>query len=550
MPVPAPEQAAVDPAGDATEDGLGAYLEASMLQLDGRHPEAVRFFLRALAADSSQAAPRLGLAISYTEMGQPDSALFWAEAAARGEPESAEPHRIAGLNLARLGRAREAVAAFERALERDPEDLSARMSVLGLLEVLRDHEASLRVLDEAPPGIRSMDPFRVRRARLLLQLDRPEEAVPELTFVLRREGAFPEAEALLLLALGRGDDPERNIPEAESLLVARPDLHRVRAAVARLLLATEGWRAAEPHVLRLLEEQPGEPVVRRLEGLLRFRQERFEEAERAFREAQEAAPRDPEALRWLCRIALVREDAAEALRLASRIQTLEPGDPEGLFCQALALASIDRKEEALAAVQALLAAEPGDRAAGLLGSAILGELRRFPEAVAMISEVRERYPEDPEVTFRLGALLEQSGRVDSALAVFDTLLAAAPDDHRALNYAGYMCIERGIRLEQAVERVRRALELEPENGAYLDSYGWGLHRVGRTEEALDFLERAAERSPEEAVIHRHLGEVRSALGRTEEARSSLRRARDLDPEDRETGRLLDDLEGEDELGSP
>ncbi len=47
-----------------------------------------------------------------------------------------------------------------------------------------------------------------------------------------------------------------------------------------------------------------------------------------------------------------------------------------------------------------------------------------------------------------------------------------------LNYLGYMLADRGIRLPEAVKLIRKAVDLDPMNGAYLDSLGWTYFRNG------------------------------------------------------------------------
>ena len=69
-----------------------------------------------------------------------------------------------------------------------------------------------------------------------------------------------------------------------------------------------------------------------------------------------------------------------------------------------------------------------------------------------------------------------------------------------------MFAERGIRLDEAIDLIRKALELEPENGYYIDSLGWAFFQQGRYNEALRELKRAVEltRGKEDAVIYDHL----------------------------------------------
>ena len=53
-----------------------------------------------------------------------------------------------------------------------------------------------------------------------------------------------------------------------------------------------------------------------------------------------------------------------------------------------------------------------------------------------------------------------------------------------------MLADRNVRLPESLDLITKALELSPENGAYLDSLGWVYFRMGRLPEAEENLRRA------------------------------------------------------------
>jgi tetratricopeptide (TPR) repeat protein len=113
----------------------------------------------------------------------------------------------------------------------------------------------------------------------------------------------------------------------------------------------------------------------------------------------------------------------------------------------------------------------------------------------------------------------QLGRVEDALEDFGHLVAAYPDDPTALNALGYTLTDMTNRHDEAYQLIYRALGMQPENPAILDSMGWVLFRLGRPEEGLPFVERSWELMPD-AEIAAHLGEILWALGRKDEARET------------------------------
>ena len=163
----------------------------------------------------------------------------------------------------------------------------------------------------------------------------------------------------------------------------------------------------------------------------------------------------------------------------------------------------------------------------------MASIKANPENTSFPYELGETYARDeawqeavdvfrtllPRVEEKSGALgltlyglarsLERSGAFDESARTFERLLTLHPNHADALNYLGYMFAERGIRLGEAENFIKRALESDPDNGAYLDSLGWVLYQQGRYHEALVPLERASHLAADDpdATIEEHLGDV-------------------------------------------
>ncbi len=156
---------------------------------------------------------------------------------------------------------------------------------------------------------------------------------------------------------------------------------------------------------------------------------------------------------------------------------------------------------------------------------------------------------------------ERADRFQTAVRLFERLIAINPDHDEALNYLGYMFAERGIRLGEAQQFIQRALEKDPENGAYLDSMGWVYYQMGVLERAREYLQKAihveedalqnlADTDPRHldsmhenlAVIHEHAGDVEAALEQKDRARAHWSRARSYDPDNEALVKKLGELE--------
>ena len=99
------------------------------------------------------------------------------------------------------------------------------------------------------------------------------------------------------------------------------------------------------------------------------------------------------------------------------------------------------------------------------------------------------------------------------------------------NYLGYLLTEENRELSFADSLITFALSVEPDNAAYIDSYGWLLFKTDEPSEALEFLLRAESLASEpDPVIFEHIGVVYEVLGRAKLAREYYDKAIALDPD--------------------
>lgn len=149
----------------------------------------------------------------------------------------------------------------------------------------------------------------------------------------------------------------------------------------------------------------------------------------------------------------------------------------------------------------------------------------------------------PNAEFALLAradVLLRDDKLDDAIDAFRGVVKMFPDSANALNALGYTLADRTRKYREAERLIDRALELEPDNAAIIDSKGWVLFKRGKLQEAREYLQRAWDefRDPEVAA---HLGETLWRLGEEEAARELLEEAWQRYPDDetlRDTVRRL------------
>ena len=142
---------------------------------------------------------------------------------------------------------------------------------------------------------------------------------------------------------------------------------------------------------------------------------------------------------------------------------------------------------------------------------------RAPQAVKLLQDAQTRFPGDATVALELGAVFDKQKKFNDAENVLRQLIAREPNNAIALNYLGYMLAERGERLGESVDYLKRALAIDPDNGSYLDSIGWAYYKDGKLDLALDNLKKAADQLTTNSVVQDHYGEILYKLGRYNDA---------------------------------
>lgn len=146
--------------------------------------------------------------------------------------------------------------------------------------------------------------------------------------------------------------------------------------------------------------------------------------------------------------------------------------------------------------------------------------KRPDSAVTIYTMGLEEFPANQTLLYARSVAFESTDKIDEAVQDLRTILEGDEDNISALNALGYTLANRTDQYEEAYELIDRALALDPEDPAIIDSMGWVLYRLGRHAEALEYLARAYEAFFDEEVIS-HLVQVLLALDRTEEAKTIL-----------------------------
>jgi Tfp pilus assembly protein PilF len=114
-------------------------------------------------------------------------------------------------------------------------------------------------------------------------------------------------------------------------------------------------------------------------------------------------------------------------------------------------------------------------------------------------------------------MYEREKQYDQAEKAFRQVLETDPTNASAMNYLGYMLADQNTRLQEAQDLIKKAVNLEPNNYAFLDSLGWVYYRQNRLDDAEQQLRHSVQLMSKDPTIHDHLGDVLFKQGKIKDA---------------------------------
>ncbi len=498
------------------------------LQKNQYHKAAREFRLAAELSDdpeTAQQATRIAYSYGFNE-----EALISAKRWAKLDAENDEALLYVSQLYLRTGDVRRSQRSFEKLLKRGRDPADERL--LDLIPFLSREDAKLAyelMLKLAKPYKESAE-AHYAVAVMALQAGEIDTAGERAKKALAISPDWLKPHLLYARAMLLGGDEEGAIDYTSRLVGDDPDPDpEARIELAIMLLSAGRDDDALSQVNQILLEQPARTDALRLMAIINFRLDHLDAARADFQDLLESGHYSMDALYYLGRIADRNTDLEEAIRYYSQVTH----GSNAILSQRRAagiMAQMGDHEKALEHLSAFAEINPNHAVDMLQARAqLLSTMERYPEALEYYDMVVAYRPDSEGVHLGRAELLLRMERVDDAIAVYRHSAKRWPDSATTLNALGYTLADRTDHYDEAEKLIRKALELNPDSAAIIDSWGWVLYRQGQYDEALIYLERAYERFRDPEVAS-HIIEVLWALDRQDDAVTTLDNAELLFPD--------------------
>ncbi len=148
--------------------------------------------------------------------------------------------------------------------------------------------------------------------------------------------------------------------------------------------------------------------------------------------------------------------------------------------------------------------------------------KKFDEAIKYYSIIINSLSDNDviksDLLYRRGSSYERLKDYSNADKDLLYSLKINPDDAYVLNYLAYSWLERGYKIDKAIDMLENAYASESDDPYIIDSIGWAYYLLNDFIKAESFLKRAVELMPEDPIVNDHYGDILWRLDRKIQAR--------------------------------
>ena len=299
-----------------------------------------------------------------------------------------------------------------------------------------------------------------------------------------------------------------------------------RLELALAYMSSDRLDDALGQVSQILLERSSEYSALRLMAIINFRLEHYDSASKDFNELLEKDMFRMDSLFYLARISEQKSNFSDALKYYSMVTS----GVNTVYSQRKVvslLLSMNQISEAKNHLKDFGQKHPKYMNEMLqIESNLYSELDEYEEALVLSEKLVLYYPKNTGYQLKRANLLLELDRKNEALEAYSTIVKNSPRDPNALNAYGYVLTNYSNNYKKAYKLIKKAIKLDPDNPAIIDSYGWILYRMGKYEEAEEELNKAYQlyKDPEIAF---HLIKVLLKTNKKERAKNIFTEARVL-----------------------
>ena len=501
---------------DFEPETLYLLLSAEIAAQRGRYDITLVNYLKAAKQSRDQVVIERAMRIAQSLNGdnaQKQLAELWLDI----DPDNLQAHRISAIQAVKGNDLQTAIHHMERIMDQGGDADFDSLAALAANLPPEQQQELLALYNEMSDRHPDTPELEYSIALLLKVTGQPQQALDRLEPLLQENANFQPAIILKGDLLYQTDQKSSALDYLLTNTRRFPGNRQMGTLYGRMLINEGELQAAQDEFNRLVKRYPDTPGLRLSHALVALENGQTDLARQELTQLAEQGHHTSEANYYLGRI---EDQASNTEQAIGYYQSVEQGN---YYFPALArasslLAENGQLEDAIDRIRRLREANPRQAENfWLLEVNLLLDQEQQQQALSTATAALEEHPDNIEIRYARAMLYDGIGQPAYAEADLKHILEQEPENAVALNALGYILTTRTDRLREARGYIEKALRLDPDNPAILDSMGWVLFLEGQLEPALDYLSRAWAAFPDPEVAA-HYGEALWMNGAEEQAR--------------------------------
>jgi len=540
------------------------FTEGMFKELEGENEKALVEYYDALLYDSTSSTIYNRIAQNHIVLGRFESAIIYLNKSENIDANNIETHRLLATCFYRLDRDKEAITHLEIVLEIDPFDENSRNMLILLyrksqnyLGLANQYENIMNIYGDDENLVRKTSAIYLKNgdnesAKILFvrylesdstnsgmwySLARLHEFDGEIDLAIqgylksyKYSSEGNEAVERLHVLYKQKNQWEKILSMFSPIAENDSTNYSAKLAIAEANYNLENKELAKNILLELQLIKRLQWPVFNLLGRIEFEDKNYPLAKTYYQKLIDLDSNNR--IGWLF-LGFIYSDMDSLDLAASHYQAALnqlPDDPYILSFYGMTLNRIGKDQEAILQLEKALKIDSENINALVTLGFTLNKVNRKSEAISPLKHALSIDPDNINAYTTLGMIYDELKMHSASDSLYESALAIFPENDLLLNNYAYSLADRGIRLRDALEMSKKAVEIQPENGAYLDTIGWIYYKLKQYNLALQYIKQSLDSREDNSIVIQHLGDIYYELGDHNNAKIYWKKAFELDPD--------------------
>jgi len=540
------------------------FIAGSLQELKGQFAEAILEYLEALKYDP-QPGINYAIAKNYYRLNKFSSALTYSQKAVENEPKNTEFLTLQATIYSSSHLEDSAAVVYSKIIQLDSTNVTAYYSLAQLIEAKKPTVALSyykKIIEMIGPEWSVL----VRIADINERMGNVKETITTVEELIKLNPSDLLLQKLLIESYLKTKDYEKALSKVNESLTSYPDDESLIDLKGKIFIQQGKWKDASKEYMKLVKsrnigieeklkigtlfyfqsEKDSTTLniakqiflevskdtldwqVNAYLGEIEIRGHKNESAIEYFKTAAKLAEWNVQVWTRLGGLLFDTKKYKDAIEYMSKASEKFPNDFAINLIYGLSLSTENEHLKAKEALEKAFKLNPDDVTVLSALGYTLNQLKNNKEALVHLNKALIIEPKNIQVISVLAMIHESQKEYQISDSLYTSALKIDSSNVLIMNNFAYSLAERGIRLQEAFTMSKKAVDAEPKNSSYLDTFGWIYFRLGNYKKAKINIEEAVKVENKNATLLDHLGDVHFKLGEKIKAVEFWKNAFELD----------------------